>query len=428
MCREKNRLHPAGGRRRIFCTVLAGAMLLGQPAAALATSREEMQQELDQARQGLDEAERQADEAENNRRQAQQEVEKLNDEMTDLLMVISLLESDMKTQEDRIAQAQADYEAARQREQEQYEAMKLRIKYMYERGETEFLDVLLKVKSMSELLNKSEYIESIYNYDREKLIEFQETKRQVEEYQNQLDSEMAEMEAMKLEYKEQQEILEEKIAEGRQKVADFDAQYARAQQAAADYTRTIEEKNEQIRKAEEEERRRREEEERRRREEEEAARQAAERAAAAASATIAPSPGGSAGDASSTAASAPTVYRAVGGTELGRQIADYGLQFVGNKYVYGGTSLTNGTDCSGFTQSIYKHFGYSIPRTSYDQRFVGTEVSYSDAQPGDIICYPGHVALYIGDGKIVHASNSRVGIIVSNATYRSMLTVRRIIN
>ncbi len=424
MCHKKNGWENIR-TRRFLCAALAGAMLLAQPAAALATSKEEMQQELNEAQQGLNEAQQQANEAENNRQQAQQAVNQLNEEMTDLLMVISLLEEDMKTQEERIAQAQADYEAAKQREQEQYEAMKLRIKYMYERGETEFLDVLLKVKSMSELLNKSEYIESIYSYDREKLIEFQETKRQVEEYQEQLDSEMAEMEAMQLEYKEQQEILEAKIEEGRQKVADFEAQYARAQQAAAEYTRTIAEKNEQIRQAEEEERRRREEEERRRREEEEAARRAAEIAAANSSQTIAPLPGSTT---STNTTSAPTVYKAVGGTELGRQIADYGLQFVGNKYVYGGTSLTNGTDCSGFTQSIYKHFGYSIPRTSYDQRFVGVEVSYSDAQPGDIICYPGHVALYIGDGKIVHASNSRVGIIVSNATYRSMLTVRRIIN
>ena len=93
----------------------------------------------------------------------------------------------------------------------------------------------------------------------------------------------------------------------------------------------------------------------------------------------------------------------------------------------GGTSLTNGADCSGFTYRVYQEFGYSIPRTSYQQRSAGTGVTYENAQPGDLICYDGHVAMYIGNGMIVHASSAKTGIKVSRAQYRTILAVRRII-
>ena len=112
----------------------------------------------------------------------------------------------------------------------------------------------------------------------------------------------------------------------------------------------------------------------------------------------------------------------------GSSVVDYAKQFVGNPYVWGGTSLTSGADCSGFVQSVYNNFGVSLPRTSYEQQNAGREVSYSEAQPGDLICYGGHVAIYMGDGKIVHASNSRDGIKVSdNAAYRTILSVRRLV-
>ena len=116
------------------------------------------------------------------------------------------------------------------------------------------------------------------------------------------------------------------------------------------------------------------------------------------------------------------------GSGSGSSVVDFATQFVGNPYVWGGTSLTDGADCSGFVQSVYANFGVSLPRTSYEQQNAGTEVSYADAQPGDLICYGGHVAIYMGDGKIVHASNAKDGIKISNdATYRTILSVRRLV-
>lgn len=112
--------------------------------------------------------------------------------------------------------------------------------------------------------------------------------------------------------------------------------------------------------------------------------------------------------------------------EEGDEIVKYACQFIGNPYVWGGTSLTKGADCSGFVQSVFHHFGIDLPRTSGSMRTAGSEVSYHNAQPGDIICYDGHVGIYMGDGKIVNAINKKRGIGILSATYDKIITVRRI--
>lgn len=151
------------------------------------------------------------------------------------------------------------------------------------------------------------------------------------------------------------------------------------------------------------------------------AREAAQAAARKASQDASSSSSGS------SSSQSTVTYAVSGGSEAGQAVANYALQFVGNPYVYGGTSLTNGADCSGFVMSVYKNFGVSLPHSSAADRNVGAAVDgLENAQPGDLICYSGHVALYIGNGQIVHASTSKTGIIVSSASYRSILSIRRI--
>jgi len=454
--------------RQSAVLLLAAVLLWNQPVHSFATSISQAEKEKKEAQKKLEEAKQKANEAQQKIDSAETEVVGLNSELSSLIAEITLLESDIESKNQQIHQVQGEYDAAKTREESQYEAMKKRIKYMYERGDTEYLDILLQVKSMTELLNKSEYIEALYTYDRNKLMEYQETKLEVKQYKAQLENEKAEMEGMQLEYKAQQKELEDTIARKRIEIANFDEELEIAKQEAAVYTATIAKKNEQIRKAQEEARRKAEEAARRAAEEQRrkeaaslAAAQAAEKAQAAQTGSsaggledvpiIAQNPeapgdaqageGPVANIAGPGAAAATTAHQTAAettkaskpkssssGSGSGQSVANYAMQFIGNPYVYGGTSLTNGADCSGFVQSVYKHFGVSLPRSSSAQRSAGTGVSYSDAQPGDIICYAGHVGIYIGNGQIVHASSPTTGIKIGNATYRSILSVRRILN
>lgn len=155
------------------------------------------------------------------------------------------------------------------------------------------------------------------------------------------------------------------------------------------------------------------------------AKEAAERQAALEAAAAAASKNKS--ENTSTSKKKQTVYATGPGSELGKEVANFALQFVGNPYVYGGTSLTNGADCSGFVLSVYKHFGVSLPHSANADRNMGYAVDgVENAWPGDLICYSGHVGIYIGGGKIVHASTAKTGIKISNVSYRSVLAVRRI--
>lgn len=390
--------------RRMFCALLIGSMVFTQTVPTWASSK--AVKEKKEAQKQLEDAKKKAEDAKNKKSAATAQVSKLTSELTALLSDIQILESDMAGKEKDIKQAEDDYKKAKEEEDDQYASMKKRIQYMYEKGDTEYLDIFLHVKNMSDLLNKAEYVENIYSYDRKMLDKYRDTKDQVSSYKDQLEEDKNEMQVMELELNGQKVQLENTISTKKKEVSNFDSQMAQAQKDAAIYTKTVEKKNEEIRKANAEAARKRAEEE-------------AKRKAAASNNKKPP--------VSNNVYSGPGAMKSSGGSARGREIADYGLKFIGNPYVYGGTNLTGGTDCSGFVQQVYRHFGYSLPRTSTDQRSVGREVAYSDAQPGDVICYAGHVAIYIGNGQIVHASTPATGIKIGNATYRTILTIRRVV-
>lgn len=399
--------------KKIGCLMLIGSMLCSDPVSIWAASTSKIEKEKKEAEKKLNEAKKQAEEAEEKKKAAQSQVAKMDNELTEILSVIRILETEMASKEVEIKQAKQDYVEAQAQEKKQYEAMKKRIKYMYEKGDTEYLEILLQVKSMSDLLNKAEYVQDLYTYDKKMLTVFQETKKQVQELKNGLEEDKAEMEVMEDEYMGQKAELESMIAKKRKEVSNFDSQLEQAKKDAAIYAKTVEEKTAKIKKQQEEARRKAEEE-----------RKKAEAKAKAKSATT---PKNSSKTKNKDYVTGPGAVKSSGGTAQGRAIADYGLQFVGNPYVYGGNSLTNGTDCSGFTKGVYSHFGISLPRTSSEQAKVGRAVEYSDLQPGDLVAYAGHVAIYIGNGQIVHASSAKTGIKVSDVDYRTILAMRRVL-
>lgn len=351
----------------------------------------------------LDELDEQIDELAGEQAGLQSEMNGLEAQIVDIMTSISIIEDEIAAKKEEIVEAQKALETAKQEEQAQYEAMKLRIKFMYEQGDSSYLDIMLKAASMQDALNKADYIERLYEYDRKLLNEYEATRVRVEELKSALEDEESELEAIQEGYEEEKAAMEETMAELKSVSAEYEAQIHKAKQQALVYKQQIKQKNAQIAKLEEE-----------------ARRKAAEEAAKKNGANTASKPAGK-------AAVNKDEILAANGSSKGKEIAIYACGFVGNPYVAGGTSLTNGADCSGFTQAVYRAFGYKIPRTSYQQRSIGTGVSYGEAQPGDLICYAGHVGMYIGNGKIVHASSAKTGIKISYATYREILAVRRIL-
>ncbi len=389
------------------------------PVTVQATTVSEIQSEIDRIQQELEQEYGKISDLEAEQDLILEKMEDTNAELINTMASIKLKEEEIAAKEgeistkegeiaekqDQIAQTSAEYEEAKSREEQQKLDMAARTKMLYEQGNESYLDILLAGRGLSDLLNRLDYIEKIYKYSRMQLDSYIETGEQLQDLWDLLEQEKADLEqdmerlkadksdlkSQEAELDGQKNSLNSLLADMKRQSANYEAEIDKARQEAAVAQQLLKQNQDRLKQL-----------------------QSAQNAAN--------------GNYSSNYAS---IINNASGSELGKKIANFACQYIGGPYKAGGISLTNGADCSGFTYSVYSNFGYSIPRTSYAQRSAGTGVSYENAQPGDLICYDGHVAMYIGGGLVVHASNSnpypRGGIKVSNAQYRTILAVRRII-
>lgn len=391
-----------------------------QSASASALSK--AKNKKSEAQTALDNANADIENIQNQQQALQSQIDALDADLVNIIMNLDILEGELSDKQTELDDVTAQLAQAQEDEQNQYDAMKKRIVYMYENGDDSYIEALVGATDFSDLLNRLEYAQQIYDYDRNLLTQYQETVQQVADLKSQVETEKAELEEVQQSYQEQQASYESMIAEKQSQMSDFDTQLASAQSLAAQYKATVDEQNEIIRQ---------------------------EQAAAAAAAaqnnnnnnkgnnttTANNNTGNNTGGNSNTGGDSNTGGSTGGGglnpsfstSVSGSDVVSYACQFIGNPYVWGGESLTNGADCSGFIKSVYANFGISLPHSSVALQRAGSEVSYENAQPGDIICYAGHVAIYMGGGQIVHASSPSTGIKTGSATYRSIITVRRVL-
>ena len=390
-----------------------------QSASASALSK--AKNKKSEAQTALDNANADIENIQSQQQELQSQIDALDADLVNIIMNLDILEGELSDKQTELDNVTAQLAQAQEDEQNQYDAMKKRIVYMYENGDDSYIEALVGATDFSDLLNRLEYAQQIYDYDRNLLTQYQETVQQVADLKSQVETEKAELEEVQQSYQEQQASYESMIAEKQSQMSDFDTQLASAQSLAAQYKATVDEQNEIIRQ---------------------------EQAAAAAAAaqdnnkgnntttannnngnTTGNNNGSNTGGDSTTGGSTgggglnPPFSTSVSGSD----VVSYACQFIGNPYVWGGESLTNGADCSGFIKSVYANFGISLPHSSVALQRAGSEVSYENAQPGDIVCYAGHVAIYMGGGQIVHASSPSTGIKTGSATYRSIISVRRVL-
>ena len=371
----------------LIAGILVGALLITMPYATeyfFATSAQDKKEE---AEAGLENVEDEIEDIKDQQEGIEADISQAQEKLSDLISQQNRLQGEIEDTQASIEQTKMDLEKAKAEAQHQYELMKIRIRYMYENSTSDNVwSALLESDGITDFLNRMEYITTIHNADRELTEKYKLAVAEVEEKEQQLLAKMDELLVKQEMFLGQQFEMEYMIADLEEAKVIFAEELAAAEAQAAEYRDTIAKQNEIIRQ---------------------------EQLAALANKKPQTYPGGQ--------------------NVSGQEIVNFAMQFVGNPYVWGGNSLTNGCDCSGFVHLVYKNFGYKTVRYSMSFLYEGVAVSREEVRPGDIVVYAikngiGHVAIYAGNGKIVEAQSSAAGITANRSIdCREIVGIRRII-
>ena len=419
---------------RAICTVLTSALVFTGPAVEGITFSGYINSGLEKVyakTKKQKDAEKKKSQAEKDLKDKKNEINGLKDQqqttaddiknksakLDEILAAQKKLQTDITSKQAEIEQNQKDLAAAQEKQQEQYDAMQKRIQFMYEdSAEDNIWTAIIESNGITDMLNRIEYVSDVYDSDRALMDSYQAAVEQVKEIGTKLDNDMNELTAMQDDYEKQQADVEAAIVALENQKEQYASQIAQAQQQAENYQNIITAQGKII-------------------QEQEAAAAAAAAQAAAARANSSSSSSSYDGGGAGKGGSIASDYASGGGKNpsastgvSGSSVVSYAMQFVGNPYVWGGNSLTNGVDCSGFVHDVYAHLGRSTPRYSQAFKSVGQAVSFDNIQPGDVVVYPGHVAIYAGGGVIVEAQSTKAGITANRSVQcHTILAIRRLV-
>ena len=411
---------------RAICTVLTSALVFTGPAVegitfsgyinsglekvyAKTKKQKDAEKKKSQAEQDLKDKKNEINGLKDQQQTTADDIKNKSAKLDEILAAQKKLQKDITSKQAEIEQNQKDLAAAQEKQQEQYDAMKKRIQFMYENSaEDNIWTAIIESNGITDMLNRIEYVSDVYDSDRALMDSYQAAVEQVKEIGTKLDKDMNELTAMQDDYEKQQADVEAAIVALENQKEQYASQIAQAQQQADNYQNIITAQGKIIQEQE-----------------------AAAAARANSSSSSSSYDGGGAGKGGSIAGD----YAAGGGKNpgastgvSGSSVVSYAMQFVGHPYVWGGNSLTNGVDCSGFVHEVYAHFGISTPRYSQAFKSVGQAVSFDNIQPGDVVVYPGHVAIYAGGGVIVEAQSTKAGITANRSVQcHTILAIRRLV-
>lgn len=393
--------------KKILSLVLVGGLLLSIPVAngnldlqkwdgekifASTSGRDQAQDELDDLRDQMGDWEDEMDDLESKMSQKAQE-------LSDLMADQEIIKTNIKETKSAIAQAEKDLDAAKKKEKDEYEAMKRRIRYMYENStQDSLIDAILNANGVVDMLNRVEYVTQVHQSDRDLMETYKAAVVEVEVLAEGLQMDLNDLLTLEEQYKHQEESVQTALNALKSESANYETQLANAKKRANQLSKYIAEQNRLIAQQQQNNN----------------------------------NNNNSGGGSSKPSTSGgylndPSYDPAFTSNVTGDELVKYALQFVGNPYKWGGNSLTNGCDCSGFVNLIYRHFGFkNVPRQSQAFKSYGKPVAFQNLKAGDIVIYPGHVAIYIGNGKIVEAQSSRAGITCTRPVTCSTITgIRR---